>query len=216
MTDNELHTVELRDDYYRDSMRKVAMIIASLCVAMLLLGITSFYLYMNKPKPVTFAVGQEWRIVPDVGVDQPYLSTPEVTQWVTNALRSIFVFDFVHYNEQVQASTRYFTNDGWKVFLNQLNIYANYNKVQSDKLFINGIPSGAPIILNQGVLSGRYAWWVEMPIELHYLGNTKPSVALLKLQVLVVRVSTLNNLMGVGIDNIVVANGSENQPGNIG
>ena len=44
------------------------------------------------------------------------------------------------------------------------------------------------------------SWWVQMLININYSGGyTQP----LNLQVLIVRVPTLNNLYGVAIENII-------------
>ena len=48
-------------------------------------------------------------------------------------------------------------------FLEQVNVYANFNTIQSSKLFVNSEASGAPFfILSQGLLDGKYAWWIQM------------------------------------------------------
>jgi intracellular multiplication protein IcmL len=133
---------------------------------------------------------------------------------VNDTLLKVFVFDFNHYNEQLKNASQYFTEDGWKIFLNQLNIYANYNNVQAYKLFVNSSPASAPYLLNEGLLSGRYAWWVQIQVNITYAGYAPPPTKTLTLQVLVVRVPTLNNLMGVGIDNVIVAKGAGTEPGN--
>lgn len=203
MAEEELQSIEIRQDFYRDSFGKLVFIIVSVFIAIIFLIAVSLYLYLNEPPPVTFLVDKEWRVQPEVPVNQPYLSIPDLLQWVSDAVPRSFVFDFIHYNDQLKNASQFFTNDGWKVFLDQLNIYANYNTVQSGKLFVNGVPAGAPIVLNQGLVSGRYGWWVQMPITITYSSggqNTKN----LTLQILVVRVSTLNNLNGVGIDNVIV------------
>jgi hypothetical protein len=82
---------------------------------------------------------------------------------------------------------------------------------QSNKLFVNGFPLGAPFVLRKGLLSGQYAWWVQIPIKIVYAGFKPPDEKDLTLQLLVVRVSTLNNLMGVGISNVIVTQGTGNQ-----
>lgn len=208
MAENELGLVELRDEFYRDSVPLVILIIISVSAAIALLAATSLYLYFKKPMPLAFGVGSEWRVQADIGVDQPYLSIPEVLQWTSDTLRKILVFDFVNYNDQVQAASPYFTSDGWRVYLNQLNNIANQDDVINNKVFINGVPSGAPFILNQGLLSGRYAWWVQMPVDLNFVKGGHTSVQSMTLQVLVARVSTLNNLSGIQIDNIIIAKGA--------
>lgn len=205
MAEEALHVVELRDDFYRDSFGKVIFIIASIIVSILLMVMVAVYLYLKEPPPVVFPVDAEWRVQPAVPLTQPYLSEPDLLQWVSDVIPRSFIYDFSRYNDQLKQNSQYFTADGWRVFLNQLNNYANYNTVQTNKMFVNGVPAGAPFILNQGLLSGRYAWWIQMPITINYIGNNRTNYQNLTLQILVVRVSTLNNLIGVGIDNVVVS-----------
>ena len=217
MAEEELQDLTLRDEFYRDSFNKLVMIIISIVIGILLLVVMSIYIYLHKPAPTVFPVGDDWRIQATVPVDQPYLSTPEVLQWVSNAATQMFNFDFNNYNAQLKQYTPYFTTDGWQIFLNQLNIYANYNKVQSQKMFVFGVTSGAPVILNDSstgsLSSGRYAWLVQIPVDINYAyaGNTQTTPQTLTLQILVVRVPTLNNLDGVAIDNVEVAKSAENQ-----
>jgi hypothetical protein len=118
-----------------------------------------------------------------------------------------FSFDFNNYNDQLKHNSEAFTPDGWTAFLNQLNIYANYNNVQAYKIFITAQPLSAPYILREGVLpdSGKYGWWVQMPVAINYAGFKPPPSVNIAFQVLVVRVPTLNNLMGVAIDNVIQA-----------
>lgn len=207
----EQPVTQLHDDFYRDSFGRVIFIISSLIAALIIISALSIYLYLNKPPPVTFIVDKEWRVQPPVPLDQPYLSRPDVLQWVANAISTVLVFDFINYNDQLNSYKPYFTADGWKVFLNQLNIYVNYNNVQSNKQFVNGVPSGAPSEINQGLLSGRYGWWIQMPVIINYVNFNKGYSQTLTLQILIVRVSTLNNLDGVAIDNLIVANNSGTQ-----
>ncbi len=215
MAEEEIRTVALRDGFYRDSFGKVTFVIASFCVAIIGLVVLSLYLFLVKPPPVTFPVGSEMRVLSPVPLDQPYLTTPSLLQWVANVLQRSFVFDFNHYNDQLKNAQQFFTANGWKAFVNQLNIYANYNNVQAYKLFVTGTPTAAPLILREGVLqeSGKYAWWVQMPMRINYAGYKPPANSAVTLQVLVVRVSTLNNLTGVGIDDVIQAPPTGNQGG---
>lgn len=207
MAEEDLHTIEIRSTFYRDEFSRVVLIVVGLALAILMLIIFSFYLHTDKPPPKIFAVGDEMRVQAPVPLDKPYLSTPEVLQWVADIVPKAFTYDFNRYNDQLKAYQQYFTSDGWQIFLNQLNIYANYNNVQAYKLFVNGVVDGAPFVLRQGVIqdSGRYGWWVQIPVNITYDGYQPPATKRLTLQVLVVRVPTLNNLMGVGINNIILA-----------
>lgn len=206
MADEELQTVTLRNDFYRDGFKQVMILLLMIGIALFTLITLSIYLYLSKPNPIVFKTDVEWRIKPDVSLEQPYLSTPDLLQWVTSVITSVFVFDFNHYKEQLNNDSQYFTADGWRVFLNQLNVYANYNNVQTNKLFVTGSPAGAPFVLNQGLYAGKWAWWVQIPVNIKYAGYKPLLNKTLTLQLMVVRVSTLNNLNGVGINNVIVAN----------
>src|SRR3989338_6205576 len=118
MAEEETQVVTLTDDFYRDSFSKLVIILGSVCIAFLLLLATSIYLIVSKPDPMTFAIGEEWRVQPPVPVSQPYLSTADLLQWVADVLPGAFVYDFVHYNQQLKDASKNFTTDGWKVFLN--------------------------------------------------------------------------------------------------
>lgn len=204
----ELDIVDLQETFYRDGFGKILLIIAGFCLAIFALVGLFFYIHFNEPTPITFPVGKEWRIQPPVALDQPYLSNADLLQWVSNAMPNAFTYDFNYYNEQLQKKSEYFTSNGWQVFLNQLNIYVNYSMMQTNKVFVTGVPNSAPTIINQGLSSGKYAWWVQMPIDLNYDGYNPPMNRTLALQILVVRVPTLNNLNGVGIENVIVTNGA--------
>lgn len=207
MAAEETGVIELRDSFYRDSFNKVVFVLISISAIIVVFIAVSIFIYVDKPSPITFPVENDMRVLKPVPLDQPYLSYPDLLQWVADILPNAFVLDFNHYNEELKVSSQYFTSNGWSSFLNQLNIYANYNNVQTYKLFVNGAPGAAPFVVRDGVIpeSGRYGWWVQMPVIITYSGYKPPPSVTLTLQVLVVRVSTLNNLNGVGIDNVIQA-----------
>lgn len=207
----ELTVIQNRDDFYRDSFVKVIIIIIGIILSIGMIIGLSIYLYLQKPPPVSFNVYKDWRVQQDIPLREPYLSNPDLLQWVANTLQKVFVFDFLHYNDQLKSYSAYFTTNGFKVFQNQLNNYANYNNVQNYKLFVNGAAAGAPIILNQNPISGRYGWWVQMPISISSVSYNRANTQTLTLQVLIVRVSTMDNLNGVAIDNVIVQKNSDSQ-----
>lgn len=207
MAQEALQILGLKEDFYRDSFGKVIFIVISMIIAIILLVTLSVYLYLNKPRPTTFPVDQEWRVQKSVPVNQPYPLTPDMLQWMTRVFNEIFVLDFVRYQKQVIDYSRYFTDEGLTIYKNQLNNFANYNNIQTNHLFVTATPTAAPTIINQGLLAGRYAWWVQVPITINFYGFQTSSSKQITFQVLVVRVPTLNNIAGVAIDNLVVAKG---------
>ena len=205
--EEETGTLDLRDGFYRDSIGKVVFVLVSMGLSVFIIVCLSAYLLLNKPAPIVFPVEAEMRVMKPVPLNQPYLSTPDMLQWVADVFPQAFTLDFNHYNDQLQKYSQYFTTSGWEAFVNQLNIYANYNNVQAYKLFVTATPSSAPYVLRDGVLpdSGKYGWWVQVPVTIKYDGFKPPPAVNMTFQLLVVRVPTLNNLTGVGIENVIQA-----------
>lgn len=204
----ETEIVVLHDDFYRDGFATLLSVVMGLFAALGAIIFLMIYLDVTKPPPVTFTVGNEWRIQDPVPLDQPYHPLADVLQWISEVLPNSFDFDFQNYNEQLQKAQHNFTAKGWEKFLAQLNVYANYNSVQTNKLFIDGAPGSAPSVINQGLILGRYGWWIEMPIRIRYSGNNRSFTDELKLRILIVRVPTLNNLAGIGIDDVILISGA--------
>lgn len=211
MAGEELQVVRLRDDFYRDGFNKVLVALATILAAIGFLIAIILYLYFSEPAPLHFSTDREWRILPPVPLDQPYLNTPDLIQWVSETLPAVLTYDFVNYSTELKDKEQYFTPNGWKKYTDLINIYANYNTIQTSKMFVNSFADGAPFIINQGVLEGKYAWWVQMPINVHYITVDKSNGQPLLIRALVVRVSTLNNLSGVAIENILVSRGGGDQ-----
>lgn len=203
MAEDELQLVRLRNDFYRDGFYKVIIAFALILLSIAMLGGISFYLYIEKPAPVSFQADTEWRAFPPIPIDKPYKKTPDLLQWVSDVLPSLFTYDFLNYKEEQAPLQEYFTEDGWKKLGDLLKTYANIEVIQNAKLFVNGEAGGAPTILNQGLLNGRYGWWVQMPIVIHYSNTDRHYDSSLVVQALVVRTSTLDNLSGIAIDNIL-------------
>lgn len=204
MAEEGMDVVRLEDNYYRDSFGKVVFVIICIFLSIFFLAGISIYIFMNQPPPTTFRVAEEWRVVAPVPVQQPYLAEPDMLQWVSEVVPSLFNVDFAHMSGQVAEVKKYFTDNGYQIYLNQLNNYADSKVVEANKLFVRGAPTRAPIILNQGVLSGRYAWWVQIPVNISYAGAVETPDVRLTLQVLIVRTDTTNNLTGILIDNVIV------------
>lgn len=207
MASEELEIVRLRTDFYRDGFGKLLLAILMVLTALVLLCLISAYLFLSKPEPVVFAVDNDWRVLPPVPVDVAYIKDPDLIQWVSQVLPQVLTYDFLNYKSELQDNQQYFSENGWKKFLDQLDIYANYNSMQTTKMFVNANAGGAPIVINRGVLEGRYAWWVQMPVKLSYSSPAGVSSKALVFQVLVVRIPTLNNLDGITIDNVIVKAG---------
>jgi intracellular multiplication protein IcmL len=196
----------LKDDFYRDGFRTILLSLVMIGGAIGLLVVISLYFFLHQVLPVNLPTYEDWRVQPEVPLQKPYIHQADLMQWVSTAIPDLFTTDFISYDQNLKNDYHYFTPAGWAKYIEVVNTYLNRDDVAKNKYFLMANANSAPTVLNQNVLEGKYAWWVQMLVELQYSDpengshNTK-----LDVRVLVVRVPTLNNLDGVLIENIIVA-----------
>lgn len=203
MVYDALEAVKLRSDFYRDGYRKV--VIALLCAIVAIIGliVVITYLVASKPKPKYFAATDSGRIIPLIALNQPNLSDNALLSWASEALISLYSYDFLHYKKTFQENKKYFTSRGWRSFMDELERTKTLSTVKDKKLIVSAVLNGAPIVSNRYLLGGRYTWEVQVPFQVTYQGTETFSQDLradLKIQ----RVSTLDNPFGVGITESVI------------
>jgi intracellular multiplication protein IcmL len=209
MAEEELEIVRLRNDFYKDGFYKVFIALVMMFAAIFLLLFASLSLYLEKPSPVLFNTDNEGRVFPPIPVNQPYISTPDLLQWASNVLPASFSFDFLNYQNEINALPQYYTKNGWEKLTDLLSTYANSKMMEDSKLFILAVPSSVHTVFNQGLINdsngGRYGWWIQLPLEIRYTTVDKFYSTPVIIQALVVRVPILNDLSGVAIDDILVS-----------
>jgi len=207
MAEEELVQVHIRDDFYRDGFNRALIILGILILALALVCSSIAYLAFSKPAPILFNTLPEFRTFADVPVREQYLSPSDLLQWSSDVIPKIFTVDFLHYDSQLTANQPYFTDNGWKIFQDQISNYLNPETIHSTKMFLNAAPTSAPYIINQGLINGKYAWWIQMSLNVSYSSYKKTYEVPLIVQALVIRIPTLENLYGIAIDNLIVTNG---------
>lgn len=204
MARDALEMVSLRNDFYRDNYRKVMTALLVAVIAIVCLVAALVVTISNRPSPKYFATTSSGKLIPMQPLNFPFVTTQNLLQWASKASSAAFTFNFVNYREQLQSSEQYFTAEGWKQFITQLNSSGNLSAIKDRKLIASAIPAGAPVILNQGELAGRYAWRVQIPMIVTYQGANNKSNNAMMVTMTVTRVPTLDNSSGVGISQINV------------
>src|SRR4029078_3022037 len=175
----------------------LALLIAM--VVNIILGLMLIYIITHPPAPKYFATSINGRITPLFPLDQPNQSVSAVLQWANQAAIASFTYNFVNYRDELQASSGFFTAEGWDQFLGALQQSNNLDAVKAKKLIVSAVATRAPIILQKGVLNGSYSWRVQMPILVTYQSASEFTQQNNVVTMLITRVSTLNSPRGIGI-----------------
>lgn len=210
MAEEELTVVGFHNNYYRDSFDRVLIIAVIIIVAIgCLLGVI-VYNYLKKPAPVTFLVAQDMRVqLPKEYLDlsMEYPAEADLLQWVSEVIPDIFQVDFLRWDEEVQAIQKFFTPNGYQIFINQLNNYASKTFLQSKRLFTKCTPLGAPVILDKRAVGGHFAWRIQIPVQISYAGAFSAQANELRIVINLIRSDTADSLSGVLIDDVVIEQG---------
>ncbi len=208
MADDAVELVRLRNDFYRDNHRKIVLALLVAVATIILLCGTVAYVVTHPPAPKYFATSIDGRIIPIVPLNEPNMPTSALLLWSNQAATAAFTYDFVNYRQALQSASEYFTPDGWRDFLNALTSSNNLNAVITKKLVVSATATGAPVVLQQGLLNGAYAWRVQMPMVVTYQSASQVAQQNVMVTMLVTRISTLNSARGVGITQFVVGGAS--------
>lgn len=195
-----LEVIRLRTNFYRDSYRRILIALLLMILINLIMGGMLFYILTHRPEPRYFATTSDGKVIPLYPLSAPVVSTTELLRWATEAAASANTYNFVNYRKELQEASHYFTPAGWKEYQTELKASRNLETVLAKKLTVNAVPTGAPIILDQGVVAGKYKWKVQLPILVTYESSTTKISQPLLVTMLVTRVSTLETPQGIAID----------------
>lgn len=206
-----LAVVELRNQFYKNGQRRaVSVLVISLITNGLLLW-ALIILLLYPPSPKYFPVGINGHILPIIPTDQINQTDESVLEWASQAAVASFSYSFVDYREELQASSGFFTPNGWTQFLNALQASNNLLAVKSKSMVVSAQMISPPTILKKGVLKGTYSWRIDVPTLVTYQNDTQYTQQYNMVSLLVTRVPMINSPRGIGIEQLVVtpiANGA--------
>ena len=206
MAHDALESVVIRNDFYRDGYRKCLTAVLVLAVANLIGLISVYSMFSQRPETKFFATSPDGRIIPVMPLTQPGMSKAEILAWTTQAAIKSYTYDYVNYRTSLQDVSEMFTGTGWTRFQEALTSSRMLKTVIAKQLVMTSVPTGAPLIIEEGVRNNRFVWKIQIPMLVKLSGQqslTQP----VKVTMLVQRVSLVNNPQGVAIVNYVVSEG---------
>ncbi len=192
--------VVTRNDFYKDGYRRLTKIAVTLAFANIaLIAAIIVQISMTQPQDRFFATTADGRLIRMVPLNQPDLKDSALISWTSKAAADVMTFGFHDYQQRLQEASSYFTRRGWQSFSEALEKARILETVEKNQQIVTAAPQRAPIILQQGVKNGVYQWVVELPLIVTYQAGSTTQNTNLKVRMIIVRVSTLDNPYGVGI-----------------
>lgn len=205
--DDALIMVSLRNEFYR---RKFYFVFSIFLLALVVIGIlvgVLVYLIKHPTHPLYFVTDEVSRLIQDVPRNVPNMSTDDVANWTINAVESAYSYDFVNFRLQFQNAQKYFTDYGWRSYMNGLVASNNLVALKQRKYVIIANVVEKPKLLVEGVLAGAYAWKFQLPVLVTYLSPPYDDKSKFQnpliLTVIVQRQSILTSYNGLGIVQMI-------------
>ncbi len=186
-------------DHYRRTIKGI-VILSIIAVVLLLIWAG---LILTTPQPKYYATTTAGQVVPMHPLSEPVVTNDYLLQWASLATRTAFNLDFVHYKAQLEKAKSDFTPQGWRQFMDAMNHSGLLETVESKKLEMNAVVSGAAVILSTAVIHGRFTWRVQLPILMTFTSASASSQAHWLVTMNIERTSTLDAYKGIQINDFV-------------
>ncbi|EKD70568.1 MAG: hypothetical protein ACD_46C00488G0005 [uncultured bacterium] len=208
MDENSILTsVFERNAFYR---RQYLLVLSVFMLSVVVNGILIwmlYYVYRNPTQPIYFAADNIGKLIDVIPVNQPNMSTEEVTRWVTDAVQDIYSYDYVNYRSQLQSDQKYFTAYGWEKYMSALQASNNLVALKQRSMITIGKVVDVPKITTQGILSGAYAWKFQIPVLVTYwlppFDDKSRFANAYQVTAIVQRQSILQSYKGLGILQLI-------------
>lgn len=195
-----LEAVVTRNAYYRDGFRnlvKIAVLQGMAIVA--LIAALAITISVSRPQDRFFATTSDGRLIRMVALNEPNMNDAAIVSWAARAASDVMTFGFHDYQRRLQEASTYFTRRGWQSFTEALDRSRVIEGIQQGQRVVTAAPKSAPVISQQGLVDGVYRWVVELPLIVTYQSGTAQQSDTINVQLVLVRVSTLDSPSGVGI-----------------
>lgn len=203
MIEDVIATKMLRDANLSQKVLFMNRVGIAAMVALLLSVSANVYLFTRSPDIKYFATDTEGKIKEMLAINEPIQSINEVLSWTSDSITKAYTFSFANYRQELQTVRPSFTSTGWQGFERALEESGNLKAVIDNMFVTTAVPRGAPVIVSEGLIDGRYAWRVEVPIVVTYQSaNTRTTQDLL-VTAIVVRRTELEHPRGLGIAQLI-------------
>lgn len=129
----------------------------------------------------------------------PHQSYKNISNWIFDAIVAAYAFDFNNFDNQVNAASYYFTDEGYRSYLTALTTSKVKKDILEKKLKVDLIPTQSPIMINGGSFGDTEFWRFRVPVLISYYGGKNPVFRKSTIELLILRVPAHKNPKGLAI-----------------
>lgn len=204
-----LELVRFRNYFYRDGYRSgMTALLMSMALNLILITVTTILLFTKTP-PVYFATQTDGSLIKIQPLEMPMVDQNMLITWATRAAVASYSFNFLDWQNDLQNSQQYFTSSGFNNFVDALKSSGNLDTVVAKRLVVQATVVDVPRIVQQGIIKGRYAWKIQIPMLVKYISASEELRQPILVTMLIARVPTTQKPEGIAIAQFVVEDRTE-------
>lgn len=178
----------------------IVVLIEALAVAMLVVVLVAMLMSFEPRVQLAFMQGNG-TVKPLVSLRNPNLSDSAIVRWSANTVSQTMTFNFNTWSKTLNEARSNFTDEGYRGLREAFDRTHFIDDVIARRQLVTAVPSGPPVISQQGAVAGAYGWVVQVPIVITFSSGVRSGdvsqmrVVTLRLQ----QVPTSDNVMGLAI-----------------
>jgi intracellular multiplication protein IcmL len=192
--------------FYRHGYRRILIALIALGIVCVSLAATLVIQTFSERQPSYYATTTAGQVIPIQSLAMPVVSNQYLLEWAQLAVRRCYNLDFLNYAKQLHEASTYFTTAGWESFTTAFNGRGVLKKLRENKLFMSAVVNGAPVILAQDVVRGRYVWRVQMPVLVTFTSASETRQSSMLVTITIMRVPVLDAAKGMQVSSFNVGN----------
>lgn len=102
-------------------------------------------------------------------LNQAHRSSNDISAWLVTAVSESMTFEHDSYRDDLAQSAVYFDESGLRLYQEFLAKDKLLDVLQSGKYHVRTIVQDQPLLLNEGVVDGRYRWLFEVPVMVSFM-----------------------------------------------
>lgn len=171
--------VLLRNGFYWAQYKNLlATVVISATTLLVGIGVLVYFITFDPPHkyiPTT----TDFKVLVSPPLNEEFLGEGDVIQVATNALRSVYSYDYVNWEDQVTSSQKWFTTEGWNAFVSEFKTSGGVEAVVKNKQVVSIKIIEAPFIKEKGLVNGAHTWVVDFPrVQVTYYGQAGNKLSL--------------------------------------
>ncbi|PKU21992.1 DotI/IcmL/TraM family protein [Telmatospirillum siberiense] len=205
-------TVFTRYEFYRDGYRRATRLNIALAAAVAVSVFLAAGLIIWRPEPRYFPTGAGCSLTEMVPLNKPNLTDNRILNFAVDAVTQAHTVRHDTWRADYERTRPFFTEAGWRTFLELLQSGGTLDFIRNGRVITRGFLAGQPpVIIERGVSpqTGVYTWVVRFPFNVSYETASATKVQRMLAKVTIVRMNTLENPEGIGIESMISQTAAE-------